>query len=156
MGADLIVWVMFGPNKFTKTQVKAARKIVEEQLGLLKEIVNIQNYEPDKRDLPDVEDKLEELEGQLGSSLKYEYDNGEDYESLSHRTTDQILHHIHEAWSGEYRDIAIRGVPNPTRGGIEKVVVAGEMSWGDEPDGEGYQGLKMISLFDLEKILGVC
>ena len=50
------------------------------------------------------------------------------------------------------RDLACR--PDPEHPG-RKVVVAGELSWGDEPDGFGYQTLKRAFGLGIAQALGV-
>jgi hypothetical protein len=53
---------------------------------------------------------------------------------------------------GHFRDLAFRIDPEkPGR----KVVVAGELSWGDEPDGRGYQMLKKAFGLGIAQRLGV-
>ncbi len=57
------------------------------------------------------------------------------------------------AWNeGRFRDLSSRVDPDkPGR----KVVVAGELSWGDEPDGLGYQMLKKAFGLGIAQRLGV-
>jgi hypothetical protein len=51
-----------------------------------------------------------------------------------------------------FRDMATRQDPDhPDR----KVVIAGDMSWGDEPDGAGYQMLKRAFGLSIAQFLGV-
>lgn len=53
---------------------------------------------------------------------------------------------------GRFRDLSFRDDPEkPGR----KVVVAGEMSWGDEPDGHGYQLLKKAFGLTIAQRLGL-
>jgi hypothetical protein len=58
-----------------------------------------------------------------------------------------------DAWNdGCFRDLSYRMDPfHPRR----KVVVAGERSWGDEPDGAGYQMLKKAFALTIAQRLGV-
>lgn len=53
---------------------------------------------------------------------------------------------------GCFRDLAYRDDPDKSR---RKVVVAGELSWGDEPDGRGYQMLKKAFGLGIAQLLGV-
>ena len=57
------------------------------------------------------------------------------------------------AWNdGCFRDLSRRNDPeNPDR----RIVVAGEMSWGDEPEGLGYQMLKKAFGLTIAQSLGV-
>ena len=58
-----------------------------------------------------------------------------------------------DGWNkGCFRDMAARQDPdNPAR----QIVVAGDMSWGDEPDGLGYQLLKKAFGLGIAQLLGV-
>jgi len=46
------------------------------------------------------------------------------------------------------RDLQYRGLPS------DRIVVAGERTWGDEPDGDGFQHFKLTSMLGLWHILG--
>lgn len=61
-----------------------------------------------------------------------------------------------DGWnSGEFRDMSSREDPDNECDNDRKVVVAGEMSWGDEPDGLGYQLLKKAFGLGIAQLLGV-
>lgn len=71
-------------------------------------------------------------------------------------TPEELAKEIQEfvaGWNdGCFRDLAFRIDPEkPGR----KVVVAGELSWGDEPDGRGYQMLKRAFGLGIAQLLGV-
>jgi hypothetical protein len=71
-------------------------------------------------------------------------------------TPEELAKEIQEfvaGWNdGGFRDLAFRIDPEkPGR----KVVVAGELSWGDEPDGRGYQMLKKAFGLGIAQSLGV-
>ena len=71
-------------------------------------------------------------------------------------TPQDLAKEIHEfvaGWNdGRFRDLAFRDDPEkPGR----KVAVAGELSWGDEPDGRGYQMLKKAFGLTIAQLLGV-
>ena len=71
-------------------------------------------------------------------------------------TPQDLAKEIHEfvgGWNaGCFRDLAFRDDPDkPGR----KVVVAGELSWGDEPDGRGYQMLKKAFGLTIAQRVGV-
>ena len=63
------------------------------------------------------------------------------------------IHEFVAGWNdGCFRDIAFRDDP---KGPARKVVVAGELSWGDEPGGGGYQMLKKAFGLGIAQGLGV-
>ena len=71
-------------------------------------------------------------------------------------TPEELAKEVQEfvaGWNdGCFRDLAFRIDPEkPGR----KVVVAGELSWGDEPDGRGYQMLKKAFGLGIAQLLGV-
>ena len=71
-------------------------------------------------------------------------------------TLDDLAKAVQEfvaGWNdGHFRDLAFRIDPQkPGR----KVVIAGELSWGDEPDGRGYQILKKAFGLGIAQLLGV-
>ena len=65
----------------------------------------------------------------------------------------KVVQEFAAGWNdGHFRDLAFRIDPEkPGR----KVVVAGELSWGDEPDGRGYQMLKKAFGLGIAQLLGV-
>lgn len=152
MGADLITYICFGPRHFSKKALKLAHKEVEVKLSLAKELVEIESYEPSR--IEELNERIRQILILLGPGLEelYQYNQLGD---LVNQGADSIIEQIVTAWDG-CADCASRDVPNPTRGGIEVVVVAGDMTWGGEPEGTGYQGLKFIDTFGLNEILGVC
>lgn len=52
----------------------------------------------------------------------------------------------------EGRDVCLRDDPDNPR---QRLVFAGEMSWGDEPDGYGYQMLKQALAWGYANVLGI-
>jgi hypothetical protein len=58
-----------------------------------------------------------------------------------------------DGWNdGCFRDLSSRPDPDKPR---RKIVVAGELSWGDEPEGAGYQMLKKAFALGIARRLGV-
>lgn len=145
MGSELITYICFGPKHFTKTQIKKARAEIERQIKLVKECLEM--GEEESQQFMDKWGKTEPGLAQVAENGELELLPTEPYE---------VIDVITAVWEGNYTDTNERPVPNPTKGGIEKVIVAGGMSWGDEPDGGGFQGLKLIEVFNLYEILGVC
>jgi hypothetical protein len=65
----------------------------------------------------------------------------------------KVIQKFVAGWNdGDFRDLATRDDPDRPR---RKVVVAGELSWGDEPDGAGYQLLKKAFGLGIAERLGV-
>jgi hypothetical protein len=63
-------------------------------------------------------------------------------------TPDELREHLAD-WPLDYRDVGRRVF----KGGL--IVCAGEMTWGDEPDGLGYQWLKQVVSWGLGEALGL-
>ncbi|MEK6883205.1 MAG: hypothetical protein AABY22_26500, partial [Nanoarchaeota archaeon] len=64
----------------------------------------------------------------------------------------QVVDDLLAVWEGNYRDVTSRLDPDDEE---QKIVVAGEMSWGDEPQGGGYQALKYADQTGVLKVFGI-
>ena len=140
MGADLICYIMKGPVKLPKNSPKLVEKYL---LSLRKKIhKNPKKCENCGNKITDV------LFGQECSC---------GWPIIPPNITDEEIKQMAEDWVNEWnefdhRDCGWRVDPdNPKR----KIVVAGDMSWGDEPEGYGYQFLKKIFVTGVDKILKI-
>ncbi len=57
-----------------------------------------------------------------------------------------------DQWPPEFRDVANRAMPGNPK---QMLVFAGDMTWGDEPEGGGYQYLQELLGSGLSEALGV-
>ena len=68
----------------------------------------------------------------------------------------EVLNCFLDVWNNTpFRDTTSRLFRPGNRGKWYKIVVAGDMSWGDDPDGAGYQTINEARLLGLFPLLGV-
>ena len=129
MGADLLTRIVTGPTK-----LKANARLRAKMLKQAKLIVSACNQAGKD---PDFDWRNDPIIGHLAATMEVE--NLDAIACLDPKAT---LAALFEIWNGagEARDVSSRV---STIGGQEfAIVVAGDMSWGDEPDGFGYLTLR--------------
>ena len=186
MGADLICYIAFGPERIHLTDQRATRVAQQVRQYLDACIAASEQVLLGKRDVPDpregpvaakcsitlrlaVEEKapppsfasVDELRSRsdyrsLVQGILADRDHEVESEHVFAGTPKALAETVREfarAWNeGCFRDLAFRIDPDkPGR----KVVVAGQLSWGDEPDGLGYQMLKKAFGLGIAPRLGV-
>lgn len=148
MGADLIGYMCIGPKRITAAQKKAATKRAWEIFQALRAWYGDDDGEGKRQEI------LDGLE--LGG-----IDETYQLESLEfHRANFTVADRIHieatvaeivQFWNDpDSFDSVCRDISD-----TEKVVFCGEMSWGDEPEGHGYQLLKMAHVLEILEQLGI-
>ena len=91
-------------------------------------------------------DEREYLVGEL-LSVQSELDD------IDFKKPEDVVGKFADFWEGgAARDLSQRDDPDDRK---QQIVVAGEMSWGDEPGGYGYQMLKMASQYGLLELFGI-
>ena len=102
----------------------------------------------DLRSHPEYQDLVKRTLADRGRDVEAGHVFGSGPEDLAKEVRDFVA-----GWNdGHFRDLSYRVDPlHPRR----KVVVAGELSWGDEPDGVGYQMLKKAFGLTIAQRLGV-
>ena len=154
MGADLICYVCVGPKYYDyemKTKAYDVLAGYRQKAKILKSKVD----EWDSLSHPDCEAWLGEQK-----EMKWLLENwadccGSDYiEDLVAvlEAPDSILDRFFEVWEFGARDLVVRSYPDNDD---EVIVAAGELSWGDTPDGIGYQALDDIHRYDLLDVLKI-
>ena len=186
MGADLICYIAFGPNRIGINDRKVTKVAQQVRQYLDACIAAAEQVLLGKKDVPDprkgpvaakcsitlrlaVEEKVPNPSfaspDQLRSHPEYrrlvqdvlaDCDHEVESEHAFIGTLDELAKAVREfamAWNeGHFRDLTFRIDPEkPGR----KVVVAGELSWGDEPSGLGYQMLKKAFGLGIAQRLGV-
>lgn len=152
MGADMIGYQTMMPDKLTKKEKEILNAHLDELETLLKGKDFIKKLAKEKSCNDPLLSKLNEISPLIPSemeNLSFDGENEEDQEELKD-LIDSVLEYIPEArkfinapetnFGGHdtsYRSYTILGRTFYS-------VFAGEMSWGDEPDGEGYQLLKNL------------
>ena len=102
----------------------------------------------DLRSHPKYQDMVRCMLTDCGQDVEAEYVFGIGLKDLAKEVRDFVAN-----WNnGQFRDLSYRIDPLRPR---RKVVVAGELSWGDEPEGSGYQMFKKAFGLTIAQRLGV-
>ena len=167
MGADLIVFLNKGPMKFTGPQVKRARLRAEKIILFASKV-----YETlDKRNKsinggsgpPLTEEEEKFLENCLRDERLQGFNDQEQYsdiiecedkmEEMAGATArDEVDKFVNWWETSSGRDTASRPDPDDRK---QKLVVCGDMSWGDSPAGYGYTITQRAYWFDIPQSLEV-
>jgi hypothetical protein len=136
MGADLIAYTVYGPVnlKPSKAVVNKAMTRAKMVLKTVKQAVKDPGFDWD-------DDKF------IGDLVL------EDLESIQNLDPKQVLKDLLAVWNGHSRDSTSRTITVGKKTVL--VLTAGDMSWGDEPDGFGYQTLKHAEQLGILKALGI-
>jgi hypothetical protein len=154
MGADFIGMMVVGPRELDKSvevSNKAAQRLKEFITGFLaieelnkkvanKELTNEETYQEQLDKVYDETPELLSLEEMSEGGWCLEY---KDKEMM-------FVLELLDVWETGSRDSICRWLDDD-----KKVVAAGDMSWGDEPDGFGYRTLKhaeQAGLFPIFKL----
>ena len=184
MGADLISYIAFGPRTIRPDQRKKtdtarnARAYLDACVSAAEQLLLGRKRVPAPRPIP-VQAKCHQTLRLGGPPELPTFNNIEelrahkDYQGLVQQALDacgyeveakhvftttledlaKIVQGFVDDWNKpHYRDMASRPDPDDRN---RKVVVAGELSWGDEPDGAGYQLLKRAFGLGIAQSLGV-
>jgi hypothetical protein len=153
MGADFICYMLVGPSKLSRS--KALHKKAEKML------ISYCDVATDAKKLTDIIDSgsIEGAESaqQLLDALKLDLFKPHEeicdclwaaaYQDNPVRLIDELF----DVWDGS-RDSAYRNDPRDPK---RRFWTAGEMSWGDEPDGFGYQTMKHADAVGLLALYGI-
>jgi hypothetical protein len=102
----------------------------------------------DLRSHPEYQDLVRNMLADCDRGMEAEHVFGSTHKDLTKGVRDFVA-----AWNdGRFRDMSSRIDPHRSR---RKVVVAGELSWGDEPEGAGYQMFKKAFGLTIAQRLGV-
>jgi hypothetical protein len=138
MGADLISWILIGPEK-----VKLSPGKRKNLLNSCKEIVFAAKMSASGRTLSKKQEKLLEP---LDDEYNVEY--AADLEPV------KVLDAFLDLWTrAGYRDTSTRAVT--LHGEDYQILVAGDTTWGDEPEGGGYQTIKNAGMLGIPYKLGI-
>lgn len=139
MGADLITHIVVGPVKLrpSKATQQKVLKHADNVLKRAKQAVKLSGWDYDGDDLL----------GGLGLEP-------EDMEGFALVDARQTFDNLLKLWKdGKFRDVSSRLA---TVGGKQvAIVVAGDSSWGDEPDGLGYETLRDAYRLGMLELLGI-
>jgi hypothetical protein len=152
MGADLITYICVGPKKIKLSETRR-RSLVGRAMSRRKKVLAAAG-----RGLAEARGlSLEKLQRSdsyecwLEDFLRNECDGEEILVNVTPKDVRTTLVQLVDLWNGGNvaRDQSYRFWKN------RRIVVAGEMSWGDEPEGYGYQLLKRARAMGLLDALGI-
>jgi hypothetical protein len=156
MGADLITYTLLWQGDITE-RFDAVRKhaaVLREQGRALRGALLVDNNDERLEDLDAETSKIPKPLLDVLRPLDYEFSDIDHAVNFVLTCTEpKQLEESLSALCCVYRDEVIRKVE--IEGKSYAVLVAGGMSWGDEPDGAGYQGLKMLDCIGAFPILEV-
>jgi len=136
MGADMCGYIVKGPAKLPKNAVELAIKSLKAQRKRL--IAGVRKCEVCGQDM---------AEGGTCSC---------GWPVIEKETTDygisMLARNLVDAWAPTYRDCCSRKDPDDPK---QIIVFAGDMSWGDDPEGSGYQYLKELINSGIGEVLGI-
>lgn len=136
MGADLICWMLMGPE-----EIKLSRGLRQNVLNKCNEVVFAAKQV--------VAGKANKKQRALVSDL-----DEVETENLCETDPETVLDSFLNVWNGgEGRDVNFRVFK--VGGKTRKFLVSGDMSWGDEPDGYGYQTIGEARRLGLFPLLGI-
>lgn len=152
MGADQIGFLVIGPQKIklSEGRKKKILSLLESRIRTLQELTEI-------ADTPDAEvpDELEKKLGWIPDDGRDVFDlpnlfpnvRGANPKVMARKELQEIVTEYNRGL--DYRDVAERRYKN------KLIIFAGGMSWGEEPEGYGYQFFKRVNNWGLLELLGI-
>lgn len=127
MGADLITITLVGPVK-----LKPGKRLTQRILAYAERVVDAAGT---------IASAIEHDENWdlVGNKYVGQFD-AEDLSAIYVLNPKQVLKDLLNVWEGGPRDVSTREVT--LKGTKYRIVVAGDMSWGDLPDGDGFLTLR--------------
>lgn len=171
MGADLICYVAKGPKKFTKARRRSAERWLKTLWPTLAKANEQWKWDGTVQESPAASELRQVMRGLRFSEAKRhvtiwvgESDPDDCYleevvsayrwiVSAGITTPARFLNGFLDFWNRcTPRDTVKRSDPDDVK---QQIVVAGEMSWGDEPGGYGYQMLKAADYLQIMTLLSI-
>jgi len=144
MGADLVGYLVIVPNQISGDMVAAAVAKAVETCDLARTWLRLEQSEDTKA--------LDALK--LPALWEHENLTPDDVEDLATmgeaeccKAVEETIDFLH---SPDSRDCALRSIDED-----RFALFCGEMSWGEEPEGDGYQLLKRLFLLGVDEALGI-
>jgi hypothetical protein len=164
MGADLIVFIAKGPQKFQKRAIERTvrhAKQIQKKASKLYELLEEEEAAPEEKKGPFTEktEKLFKDRAFSGAKCQVSIDSLSEFHEygylvqMAEEDIEERVKEFVEWWySCEGRDTCGRTDPDDKR---KKIVVCGDMSGGDTPDGYGYSLMDRAYWFEIPETLGV-
>lgn len=148
MGADLIGYLVKVPRKFEEDRLNEARthlKLVLDTASTLKGALMDAKGDYENETVQNLINRLNDL-------FEYSSNSIEDVEDVAEQVYEGLVDDVLAVCAGRFRDCSVRDDPHNEN---FRIVFAGELSWGDEPEGAGYTTLKAADQIGLFPILGI-
>ena len=138
MGADLVGYLLRGPQRFTEEQLKAVSARFADYRSRAAAVMRAMD---DGSDADDINDSIRDLPWDTEQITVDEAES-----SFSEATIVSFM----DAWEG-----ALRGTMTKVVGPNEQMFFTGEMTWGDSPDTEPYRACGVMDVADAFGLLGI-
>lgn len=164
----MITYICFGPKKLDERKKPKCFKQAESVVALVKAAIGFEARISDE-EMTEEEAEREfrkldlsplkhlEVDSAAKSYITIQFSGGGGWDDLAYLTQidhKKVVEDLFDLWNGQEaaRDWAERSVPYDV---LKKVVVAGDMSWGDEPEGWGFETLKQTDALGIHPIVGI-
>ena len=154
MGADFISYCVFGPTKLStsKKVFKKAEKRFTEYVKLACELDELVKQACDSSKPREVADAADARVKELLNKHCIDCTDDVTWATEYKDKPVQLIDDLFDVWHNCSRDSSYRTLPGNKQ---RKVWYAGDMSWGDEPDGFGYLTMKRVDMAGLLDIFGL-
>jgi hypothetical protein len=145
MGASLIGYLVKGPHQLNTDEATIQLAIARAQ-SMLDQIAAWKRVETD--------DEREAFAVQYNINHEdFDDHSSSQMASLTGKTAPELVKDFLEFWPGEdCRDACVRPDPDSPS---KVIIFAGEMSWGDEPQGEAFEQLQRAELLGLYSVFEI-
>ena len=154
MGADFISYTLVGPYTLSSSK-RAIDKATKRFIKLVDAAVRCQELEDSPQfsllDGPAkdrIDDEIQELLKQTNLFDSNDLAWAAAYKDSPFRLIDELF----DVWHNPPRDSSCRRDPRDSK---RKIWVSGEMTWGDEPDGYGWQTVHHADLAGILSVFGI-
>lgn len=151
MGADLVGYMVMGPVDILQENIDQALERLEalktKATETLKALEKTGELDPEPQPW------AAELYGiKIG---EYFFDDWLEFlEDAADLNPEVLLNNIIDFWNSGSRD-AVSRIIEDKNGKDVRILFAGDMSWGDEPGGWGYECLRDVHKYGIESLLGL-
>lgn len=146
MGASLIVTICKGPAVLDVDKRQQAIEQVKKVQDALRHLQEVQDGDEDIDPVVQRDEDLTRL-----SDYGFEF-YPEELSALVEADAENVVQDLYDTWHGRFRDSASRSDPDDAN---LKIVVAGDSTWGDSPDGAAYASLIAAEKFGLFPIYNI-
>lgn len=148
MSATLITHTCVGPVRLSKNK-KLRKKAIKQAKTLIDGVIHWSRVDTDI----DIDDLGEEVTRLMRKFGPRDFD---DWAFLARVDPEKAVEELFELWHGDApNDVNRRTYMSYSPRIKLRILVAGDMSWGDEPDGDGYRICKQSAFLGLFHLYGI-